>query len=159
MGQVALAEKPLEIAVGGGADVVGFEGGFFLPVAGAVGLVALLAVVAIEEGPGLNRLRTAGERVGAGVVLRGDAIPMTGRGSEGEGGEEGEDPSCLRRKNKNAPKVGHPWPAVSRLRGRKKSRRRGTVVFTRHDPGHRTPPFEERNQLPIWGTSMARPAR
>ena len=52
MGQVALAEEPLEVAVGGGADVFGAERGALVAVAAGVCLVALGAVVGVDERAG-----------------------------------------------------------------------------------------------------------
>lgn len=89
MAQIALAQEPFEIAIGGGADVIGFEGRLLFPVACPVGLVALLAMVAIKNASGGDRVGLAGEGVGTGMIFAGNAIPMTGgRGSQGEDGNQ-----------------------------------------------------------------------
>ena len=52
MGQIALAEEPLEVAVGGGAEMVGAERGALVAVAPGVWLVALGAVVGVNLSAG-----------------------------------------------------------------------------------------------------------
>ena len=61
--EVALAQKPLEVAVGGRADAFAPQGGFLRPSPVRVGLVALLAVIAIEKRPGVDGFGIAGQRV------------------------------------------------------------------------------------------------
>ena len=57
MAQVALAQKPLEVAVAGRADLLAAQRGALVAVALRVGLVALLAVVAIDQRAGGDGLR------------------------------------------------------------------------------------------------------
>ena len=52
MGEVALTEEPLEVAVGGGADLVGAQRGALVAVAAGVGFMALGAVVGVEARAG-----------------------------------------------------------------------------------------------------------
>ena len=75
MAQVTLAQKPLEVAVTGGANFCAAQRGALAAVALRVGLVALLAVFAIHQPAGRNRLRIAGKRIGARVILRRDLLP------------------------------------------------------------------------------------
>ena len=92
MGEVALAEEPLDIAVGGGADVVGAEGGSLVAVTAGVGFVALGAVVGCRRARRLrSACRLAGEGIGAGVIFGRDVVPvgMDG-GGKGQRGAEDE---------------------------------------------------------------------
>ena len=86
MGKIALAQKPLEIAIGGGADAVGAEGWFLVSVARGIGLVTVLAVLSVEDRAGGRRLGLACERVGPDVIPGGDVVPAGDGRSEGQRG-------------------------------------------------------------------------
>ena len=91
MGEVALTEEPLEVAVGCGADVVAAEGWTLVAVAARVGFVALGAVVRVDEGAGGDSLRLASEGIGASAIFGWDVIPVgVDSGGEGQCGEEGD---------------------------------------------------------------------
>src|SRR5215469_8090062 len=92
-------------------------------------------MVAVKERSCGHGFGLAGERVGATVVLGRNMFQPGVRGSQPNGGEEDDYPTRLVRE-KTAPAARQPGPGL-----------------------HRAPPFEERNQLPICGTSTARPAR
>jgi hypothetical protein len=72
--EIALAQKPLEVAIRGGTNVVAFKGRLFAAVAHRVGLVALLTVFAVNEGACRNRFGAAGKRVYAGVFPGRDVV-------------------------------------------------------------------------------------
>lgn len=84
MAQVAFAQEPFQVAVGGVADGFRVEGGFFAGVAAGVGFVALGAVVEIELAAGFDVLGVGGQGIGAGVVAGGDVVEVRVGGGEGE---------------------------------------------------------------------------
>ena len=90
MVEVALAEEPLEVAVGGVADVFGEKRGLFVAVAAGVGFVALDAVVEVELPAGGDGVGISGERIHAGMVPGRDVVEVRMRvgGSEGGTGDE-----------------------------------------------------------------------
>jgi len=91
VGEVALTEEPLEVAVGCGADMVTAERGALVAVASGIGFVALGAVVRVDEGACGYGLRLAGEGIGAGVLFGWDVIKMRmSGGGKGQRGEEGD---------------------------------------------------------------------
>lgn len=75
MPEIALAEEPLNVAIGYGANPCAAQRWALVPVALRIGLVALLAMVAVDKRAGRNRLRIAGQRVGAGVIPDGNMLP------------------------------------------------------------------------------------
>jgi hypothetical protein len=60
VGQIALAQKPLEVAVGCGANSLAAERWALAAIAHGVRLVALLAVIAINMRPGCPGVQIAG---------------------------------------------------------------------------------------------------
>jgi len=76
MCQVALAEKPLEVAVGGGTNVLAAQRGLFVAIAPGIRAVALGAVFPVEECAAGYGFRMGRKRVDAGVILFRYAIPM-----------------------------------------------------------------------------------
>lgn len=74
MAEVALAEKPLDVTVGCGSDAFAAERRPLVPVAGTVGLVTLLAMIAIKERTGFGRLGVGGQRTHMRVILGRDLI-------------------------------------------------------------------------------------
>jgi len=91
VGEIALAKEPLEVAVGGRADVISAQGGMLAVVAECGGAVALGAVGAIELQASRDGVRVGGEGIGAGMIARWDALPAVSRsGGEGESGAEKE---------------------------------------------------------------------
>lgn len=118
MAEIALAQEPLEVAVGGRTDALTPERRLLAAIAHRVRLVALPAMVAVEQSAGRNGFGPAGERIGARVIPGGNVPPgRSGTGGERDSGQQscaaqGEFPSCLEL----------PDP-----------------------PLHRTPPFDPRN--------------
>src|ERR1035438_1185780 len=89
--QVALAEEPLEFAVGGGTDTLSAQGGLFAAVSEGVGFVALRAVLVVNPCSGGNGRGLVGEGVGTVTILGRDVLPVrTGCGRKGQGGTEEE---------------------------------------------------------------------
>ena len=82
MGKIALAQKPLEIAIGGGADAIGAEGWFLVSVTHGIGLVTVLAVLPVEDRAGGGRLGLVCERVRPAVIPGGDVVPAGDGSSE-----------------------------------------------------------------------------
>lgn len=80
MAQIALAQKPLQVAVACIADILAVQRGMLVSVALGVRLVALLAMVAIDKRPGRYRIRLPGQRIGQSMVSRRHSHPM-GAGS------------------------------------------------------------------------------
>lgn len=104
VGQVALAEEPLEVAVGRRFDVVAAQGRPFAAVAHGIGAVALLAVLSIDEGAGSGALRAVGEGVDADVLFGRNALPTrAGRGTEHHGGAHDQKKNCKASTNHCAP--------------------------------------------------------
>ena len=66
--QVALAEKPLKVSVRCGANVFAAQRRALVSVAFSVGLVALQAMVAVNERAGRNRFGFTCQRIGAGMI-------------------------------------------------------------------------------------------
>jgi hypothetical protein len=60
MAQVALAQKPLDVAVARRADPIAAQRWAFVAIAHRIGLVALLAVLAVDKRSGRNRIGIAG---------------------------------------------------------------------------------------------------
>ena len=69
MAEIALAEEPFEVAIGGGLDVVRAEGRLFVAITHAVGFMTLLAVLAVEDRAGGYRIGTRNERIDSRVIL------------------------------------------------------------------------------------------
>lgn len=88
MGKVALTQEPFEVAIGCHSDVVGLQRRLLLSVAARLGLMALLAMIAIEDPPGSDCVGRAREGVGTGMVLGGNAIPARVCGGEDNGGDQ-----------------------------------------------------------------------
>jgi len=76
MAKVALAEEPFEIAVTHGADMLAAQGRALVPVSQGVGLVAGLAVIAVENGASRDRIGPVGQGIGPDVLTGGDMIPQ-----------------------------------------------------------------------------------
>ncbi len=91
MAKVTLAEEPLQIAVGGGANHWAAEGGFLVSVATRVGAMALGAMILKEEAAGCCCLGLAGKGVLAGVVTRRNGGEVRDRGGKGRAGGDSEE--------------------------------------------------------------------
>lgn len=93
MAQVALAEEPFQVSIGGGVDLHGAERGSFVAVAEGIGPMTLGAVIPIEDGTCGCGIWLAGKRVLADMVTRGNVGKMgcdgSQRGTEGESRDEG----------------------------------------------------------------------
>lgn len=104
MGQIALAEEPFKVPVGCRLDVVAAQGRFLAAVALAIGAVALLAVLAIDESAGGCAVGTSGEGVDADVLFGGNTFPArAGRGTEHQDGTQHEAKNCKAFTNHCAP--------------------------------------------------------
>ena len=68
MGQVALSQEPLEVAVGRGADVLAAKRRLLAAVTQSVGAMTLGAVVPVDESAGGYSFGAGSERVDAGVI-------------------------------------------------------------------------------------------
>lgn len=129
--QVSLAKKPLEIAVGRLANSLAAQGRLFVPVALRVGLVALEAMIAIEQRPGRNCIRLPGQRIGARVIPRRNTIP-----SHAGGSRHRQRRAQGNRKNRN-PRSGS----------------------AEDGPAHSAPPCPPWNHSLTWFNSKASPTR
>jgi len=76
MVQVALAEEPLEVAVAERANSFAAQRGTLVAVAPRVGLMALLAMAAIDERSGGDGFGLAAEWVGAGMIFGRNVSPV-----------------------------------------------------------------------------------
>lgn len=74
--EIALAEKPLEVAVTGRLDPLAAKRGPFFSVTPSVCLVALQAVVAVKKCACRNRIWLCREGVGASVIPGRDMVPQ-----------------------------------------------------------------------------------
>jgi len=77
VGQIALTEKPLQVAVAGRRQSLCAQRGVAI-VSSGVRLVALLTVIAKEFATGGDRLRIAAKRIGAVVVFRRGLLQPSG---------------------------------------------------------------------------------
>ncbi len=89
MAQVALTQKPFEVAVAKIADSFTAQRGALVAVAPRVGLMALLAVVAIDERAGGGCIRLAAKRIGAGMIPGRNVLPVRS-GCRAESNRRGE---------------------------------------------------------------------
>jgi len=76
MAQVALAQKPLEVAVADIANSLAVKRGPFVAVALRVGLVALLAVFTKYKRAGGNCFGLASQGIGPNMIFCGNALPV-----------------------------------------------------------------------------------
>lgn len=95
MTQVALAEKPFEVAVAEVANSFAAQRGSLSTVALRVGLMALLTVVAIDERAGGGCFGLAAEGVDADVIPGRNVLPVRGGGCcEGKRRAEHDEEKC-----------------------------------------------------------------
>ncbi len=82
MGQVALAQEPLQVAIRYRAQAVTAQRRMLAAVTARIGLVALRAVVAEETRTGSDSAGIARKRIGPRVVLGRNTIPVGTRGRQ-----------------------------------------------------------------------------
>lgn len=76
MAEIALAQEPLEVAIGGRLHAGAAQGRFLAAVTHGVGFVAVLAMLAVDQSTRRNRIGMGGERIDTIVVLCGHVFPM-----------------------------------------------------------------------------------
>lgn len=74
--EVTLPQEPFDVAIAGVAQLWAAQRGTLVPVTLGVGLVALLAVVAIDKSAGMDRLCLASQWIDARMVLGRNVFPM-----------------------------------------------------------------------------------
>ncbi len=79
MAEITLAQKPLNIAIGRRPHPIAAQSRLFATVAHGVRLMALQAVIAIDDRACRNGLRVSGEGVGALMIPGGDVLPTRAR--------------------------------------------------------------------------------
>lgn len=109
MGEIALAEEPFEIAVGGGANVLAAQGRLLVAVAHGIVTVALSAVVAVDESAGGDGFGVGSQGIEPSVIAGGYAIPVgAGRRAEKQASGDCETENCAETTDHRAPPV-RPW--------------------------------------------------
>jgi hypothetical protein len=92
MAQIALAEEPFQIAFRRNAEMLAAQGRPLVSVALGIRHVALLAVIAVENGACRDSVGPVGHRIGTNVVSGRDPIPRGVRYGTGEGARsDGQD--------------------------------------------------------------------
>jgi hypothetical protein len=74
--EIALAEEPFDVAITRGAKMFAAQRRSFVPVSLGVLAVALLAMIAVKNGAGVDRVGLAGQGIGPDVVAGRDVIPQ-----------------------------------------------------------------------------------
>ena len=113
---VALAQKPLDVAVACRAQPFTVKRGPLVPVSSCVGLVTLLAVLAIDQFPGRSRFGLSSERIGAGVIPGRHSLPArTGNRAYSHRGAQPNQENSKAPSHHSAPPSVSPWEPWNQL--------------------------------------------